>query len=92
MTAKSLVCPIPPQVMAFGGGGGGYRHEHNSWAIGVLQEGKGAINLIPMGQRWRRKVDMIRTWHDLQDKIPRNSKDYLIFHRDSFSLDALRYI
>jgi len=28
--------------MAFGRGGGGYRHEHNSWAIGVLQEGKGA--------------------------------------------------
>ena len=27
--------------MAFGGGGGGYRHEHNSWAIGVLSEGQG---------------------------------------------------
>lgn len=27
--------------MAFGGGGGGYRHEHNSWSIGVLKEGEG---------------------------------------------------
>lgn len=29
--------------MAFGGGGGGYRHENNSWAIGVLSEGQGRL-------------------------------------------------
>eukprot|EP00439_Symbiodinium_sp_Y106_P079051 s977_g17.t2 len=27
--------------MTFGGAGGGYRHEHNSWSIGLLQEGEG---------------------------------------------------
>mmetsp|Transcript_28473 Transcript_28473/g.51475 ORF Transcript_28473/g.51475 Transcript_28473/m.51475 type:complete len:632 (-) Transcript_28473:63-1958(-) len=27
-------------VVAFGGGAGGYRNEHNSWAVGVLTEGE----------------------------------------------------
>ena len=38
--------------MAFGGGGGGYRHEHNSWAIGVLREVPGR-RCLELGMAWR---------------------------------------
>ncbi|CAJ1397001.1 unnamed protein product [Effrenium voratum] len=44
LTAARELHPGGALVLAFGGGGGGYRHEHNSWAVGYLHEGEGQEN------------------------------------------------
>lgn len=67
------------KVMAFGGGGGGYRHEHNSWAIGVLSEGQGRP---PRGNSFR--------WFFRKDR-----REFLSFRLEvwvKFSVGCLGYL